>query len=130
MPYIRDHARFTILDDMPADVWQEPEPEPMSEYQRAHGPYCSDPEQYLCIVSEEPADYHGSFEACVYTAALYQCDHVPVGAGYLRDSCTLAPEDTARTILAHYIRSWALLEDEDTADLLRDEADRIATASA
>lgn len=111
MSYIRDHARFSILDDMPADVWQE-----------------SDPTGYLCIVGEEPADYHGSFTACAYSQALSQCEHVPAAADYLRDRCTLAPEPIARRIIAHYLRVWAIHEDEDAADLLRDEADRIATA--
>lgn len=118
MSYIRKHARFFILDDMPADVWQEPE--------------VPDPENYtlltpyLCIVSDEPADYHGNFTACTFTAALYQGEHVPVSAEYLRDRCTLADEATARKILAFYIRNWANIEDEDTAEILRDEADRIA----
>ena len=111
MSYISTHARFTILDDIPADVWQE-----------------TDPTEYLCIVGEEPADYHGNFSACTFTAALYQGEHVPASADYLRKSCTLAPEETARKILAFYLRNWAQIEDEDTAALLLEEADRIATA--
>lgn len=118
MTYIRKHARFTVLDDVPADVWQEPE--------------VPDPENYtlltpyLCIVGDEPADYHGSFFACTFTAALYQGEHVPVSAEYLRDRCTLADEATARKILAHYLRNWATMEDDDAAELLRDEADQIS----
>lgn len=109
MTYIRKHARFTILDDVPADVWQE-----------------SSPAGYLCIVGEEPADYYGSFSACAYSADLYQLDHVPASAEYLRDRCALADEATARMILAHYLRIWAIHEDDDDAEILRDEADRIA----
>lgn len=109
MAYIRKHARFTILDQVPADVWQE-----------------SSPAGYLCIVDEEPADYHGNFTACTFTAALYQGEHVPVSAEYLRDRCTLADEATARKILAFYLRNWANIEDEDAAALLLEEADRIA----
>ena len=122
MTYVRKHARFNILDDIPADVWQEPE-----EHQ--HAPLAgtsSDPDKYLCIVGDEPADYHGNFYGCTFTAALYQGEHVPVSAEYLRDRCTLADEATARKILAFYVRNWANIEDEETADLLRDEADRIA----
>ena len=120
MPYIRKHARFTILDDVPADVWQEPE--------HQHAPLAgtsSDPDKYLCIVGDEPADYHGNFFACTFTAALYQGEHVPVSAEYLRDRCTLADEATARKILAFYIRNWARMEDDDTAALLLEEAERI-----
>ncbi len=111
MSYIRDHARFSILDDMPADVWHE-----------------TSPAGYLCIIDEEPADYHGNFNACAYSANLYQLDHVPVSVEYLRDRCTLADEPTARKIIAHYLRIWAIHEDDDAADILRDEADRIASA--
>lgn len=118
MPYISDTARFTILDMIPCDVWQEPaNDDPRTA--------CSDPDKYLCIVGEEPADYHGNFFACTYTAALYQGAHVPVSAEYLRESCTLADEATARTILAHYLRNWARMEDDDTAALLLEEAERI-----
>lgn len=109
MTYIRKHARFTILDDMPADVWQEPE-------------------GFLCIVGEEPADYHGDFSACTFTPALYRGEHVPVSADYLRKSCTLADEATARKILAFYLREWARIEDPDAAELLREEADALANA--
>ena len=109
MSYIRKHARFTILDDMPADVWQE-----------------NDPLEFLCIVSEEPYDYHGNFTACTFTAALYQGEHIGVSADYLRDRCTLADEETARKIIAFYLRNWATVEDPSAAELLRDEADRIA----
>lgn len=117
MPYIRDHARFSVLDDIPADVWQEPE-----EHDTG-----SDPDRYLCIVSEEPHDYAGSFTACVYSQALYQREHVGAGAEYLK-TCTLADEATARKILAHYLRSWARIEEPETAALLLEDADRIATA--
>ena len=108
MAYIRKHARFTILDDVPADVWQE-----------------SSPAGYLCIVDEEPADYHGNFTACTFTAALYQGEHVPVSADYLK-KCTHAPEDIARKILAFYLRNWAAIEDDDTAALLLDSAEEIS----
>lgn len=121
MTYIRKHARFTILDDVPADVWEEPE--------HQHAPIAgtsSDPERYLCIVDEDPYDYAGNFTACTYTAALYQGEHIGVSAEYLRDRCTLADEATARKILAFYLRNWASMEDDDTADLLREDADRIA----
>lgn len=117
MAYIRDHARFTVLDDMPADVWQEPTT-------HDHG---SDPDRYLCIVSEEPHDYDGSFSACVFSEALYQREHVGASAEYLK-SCTLAPEPIARKILAWYLREWARIEDDDAAALLLDDADRIASA--
>ena len=121
MTYIRKHARFTILDDMPADVWEEP------EHQHATiAGTSSDPDKYLCIVSDEPADYHGNFTACTFTAALYQGEHVPVSADYLRDRCTLADEETARKVIAFYLRNWANVEDPSAAELLRDEADRIA----
>lgn len=118
MAYVRNHARFTILDDMPADVWQEPE--------------VPDPENYtlltpyLCIVGDEPADYHGNFWACTFTAALYQGEHVGVSAEYLRDRCTLADEATARKIIAFYLRNWAQIEDDDTAALLLEDAEEIA----
>lgn len=115
MSYIRDHARFSILDDIPADVWTEPTTHDTG----------TDPDRYLCIVSEEPHDYDGSFTACVFSEALYQREHVGVSAEYLA-SCTLAPEPVARKILAFYLRNWANIEDDDTADLLRDDADRIA----
>lgn len=121
MTYVHKHARFSILDDVPADVWQEPEDtEPRT--------CVTDPKRYLCIVGEEAFDYSGSFGACTFTAALYQGEHVPVSAEYLRDRCTLADEATARKILAFYLRNWATHEDEDAAELLRDEADRIAQA--
>lgn len=122
MPYVRSRARFTVLDDIPADVWQEPEHTPGDGLLGI----TSDPEKYLCIVGEEPADYHGNFTACTFTAALYQCVHVPVSADYLRDRCELADEETARKIIAFYLRNWAAIEDEDAAELLRDEAERIA----
>ena len=121
MTYIRKHARFTILDDMPADVWQEPE--------HQHAPIAgtsSDQDKYLCIVSEEPYDYNGNFTACTFTAALYQGEHIGVSADYLRDRCTLADEATARKVIAFYLRNWANVEDPSAAELLRDEADRIA----
>lgn len=121
MTYIRDHARFTIFDDMPVDVWQEPEHTPCNGLLGI----TSDPEKYLCIIGEEPWDYYGSFTACTFTRALYQCVHIGVSAEYL-ESCELAPEDIARKILAFYLRNWASMEDDDTAELLRDEADRIA----
>lgn len=123
MTYIRKHARFTILDDVPADVWEE------SEHQ--HAPLAgasSDPDKYLCIVGDEAFDYSGSFGACTFTAALYQGEHVPVSAEYLHKACTLADEATARKVLAFYLRNWANVEDEDAAELLRDEAERIANA--
>lgn len=119
MTYIRKHARFSILDDVPADVWQEPE----EDDPRTH---VTDPDKYLCIVGDEPADYHGNFFACTYTAALYQGAHVPVSAEYLRDRCTLADEATARKILAHYLRNWARMEPEEIAGLLLEEADALA----
>jgi len=121
MTYISKHARFTILDDMPADVWEEPEHTGVYGLQGI----TSDPERYLCIVDEEPYDYAGNFTACTFTAALYQGEHIGVSAEYLRDRCTLADEATARTILAHYIRQWARMEDDDTAALLLEEAERI-----
>lgn len=122
MTYISKHARFTILDDIPADVWEEPEHTGVYGLQGI----TSDPERYLCIVGEEPYDYAGNFTACTFTAALYQGEHIGVCAEYLRDRCTLADEATARMILAHYLRVWAIHEDDDAAELLRDEADRIA----
>ncbi len=119
MAYIRKHARFTILDDVPCDVWQEPEDdEPRT--------CVTDQEKYLCIVDEEPYDYNGNFTACTFTAALYQGEHIGVSADYLRDRCTLADEETARKILAFYVRNWASIEDEDTAEILREDADRIS----
>lgn len=105
MAYISDTARFSILDMIPCDVWEEPE----STDPRT---ICSDPDKYLCIVGEEPADYHGSFQACVYSANLCQREHVPASYQYLRDRCTIAPEETARAILAHYLRNWATMEPE------------------
>ena len=122
MPYIRKHARFFILDDMPADVWEDP------TQQGVYGMdgIAPDPERYLCIVSEEPYDYNGNFTACTFTAALYQGEHIGVSADYLRDRCTLADEETARKVIAFYLRNWANVEDPSTAELLRDEAERIA----
>lgn len=121
MTYVRKHARFSILDDVPCDVWEEPEHQPNELLGTT-----SDPDKYLCIVGDEPADYDGNFCACTFTRATYQGAHVPVSAEYLRDRCTLAPEETARMILAHYLRVWAIHEDDDAAEILRDEADRIA----
>lgn len=119
MTYVRKHARFTVLDDIPADVWEEPEDdEPCT--------CVTDPEKYLCIVGDEPADYRGSFSACTYTAALYQGQHTPVSAEYLRESCTLADEATARKIIAHYLRIWATMEDDDAAALLLEDAEEIS----
>lgn len=123
MAYISDTARFTILDMIPCDVWEEPEQE--QEPNLRHEPICSDPERYLCVIDEEAWDYYGSFTACTFTAALYMGSHTGVGAEYLK-TCSLAPEETARTILAHYIRQWARMEDDDTAELLRDAAEEIA----
>lgn len=122
MAYIRKHARFTILDDVPCDVWEDP------THQGVYGMdgIAPDHEKYLCIVSEEPYDYIGNFTACTFTAALYQGEHIGVSADYLRDRCTLADEETARKILAFYLRSWTTMEDEDAAELLRDEAERIS----
>jgi len=122
MTYIRKHARFTILDSIPADVWEEPEHTGVYGLQGI----TSDPERYLCIVDEEPYDYAGNFTACTFTAALYQGEHIGVSAEYLRDRCTLADEATARKILAHYIRNWARMEDDDAAALLLEEAERIS----
>ena len=122
MTYIQEHARFTILDSVPCDVWEEEE--------HQHAPIAgasSDPDKYLCIVGDDPYDYYGSFCACTFTAATYQGEHVPVSAEYLK-TCTLAPEDVARRILAFYIRNWANVEDDDAAELLRDEADQISKA--
>lgn len=124
MAYISNNARFTILDMIPCDVWQEPEHTGVYGLQGI----TSDPEQYLCIVDEEPYDYAGNFTACTYTAALYQGEHIGASAEYLRDRCSLAPEETARTILAHYLRQWARLEDQDTAALLLEEAEALVTA--
>lgn len=120
MAYVRDHARFTILDDVPADVWQEQEHTPGDGLLGI----TSDPEKYLCITGEEPFDYYGSFTACTFTRALYQCVHIGVSAEYLA-SCELAPEETARKILAFYLRNWAHIEDDDTAALLLEDAERI-----
>lgn len=114
-------SRFTILDSVPCDVWQEPE--------HQHAPMAgtsSDPDKYLCIVDAEPFDYAGSFCACTFTAALYQGEHVGVSGEYLRDRCTLAPEPIARKILAFYLRNWAQIEGDDIAELLRDAAEEIA----
>lgn len=122
MAYISDTARFSILDMIPCDVWEDIENPGVYGLQGI----TSDPERYLCIVDEEPYDYAGNFTACTYTAALYQGEHVGVSGEYLRDRCTLAPEDTARKILAFYLRNWATMEDDDTAELLREDADRIA----
>lgn len=124
MPYISNTARFSILDDVPADVWEEPEHNGVYGLQGI----TSDPERYLCIVGEEPYDYAGNFTACTFTAALYQGEHIGASAEYLRDRCTLADEATARKILAFYLRNWASMEDDDAAELLRDEADRIRNA--
>lgn len=121
MPYISDNARFSILDMIPCDVWEDIENPGVYGLQGI----TSDPERYLCIVDEEPYDYAGNFTACTFTAALYQGEHIGVSAEYLRDRCTLAPEETARTILAHYLRNWARMEDDDTAALLLEEAERI-----
>ena len=120
MAYISDNARFSILDMIPCDVWQEPEDDDPRTT-------CSDPERYLCVIDEEAWDYHGSFTACTYTAALYMGSHTGVGAEYLK-ACTLAPEPIARAILAHYLRQWARLEDQEAADLLREEAEALVTA--
>lgn len=121
MAYISNTARFSILDMIPCDVWQEPEHTGVYGLQGI----TSDPERYLCIVDEEPYDYAGNFTACTYTAALYQGEHIGVSAEYLRDRCTLADEATARKILAHYLRNWARMEDDDAAALLLEEAERI-----
>lgn len=122
MAYISDNARFSILDMIPCDVWEDIENPGVYGLQGI----TSDPERYLCIVDEEPYDYAGNFTACTFTAALYQGEHIGVSAEYLRDRCTIAPEETARKILAHYIRNWARMEDDDTAALLLDEADALA----
>lgn len=122
MPYISDTARFSILDMIPCDVWEDIENPGVYGLQGI----TSDPERYLCIVDEEPYDYAGNFTACTFTAALYQGEHIGVCAEYLRDRCTLADEATARKILAHYLRNWARMEDDDTAELLRDAAEEIA----
>lgn len=122
MAYISDNARFSILDMIPCDVWEDIENPGVYGLQGI----TSDPERYLCIVDEEPYDYAGNFTACTFTAALYQGEHIGVCAEYLRDRCSLAPEETARTILAHYLRNWARMEDDDTAALLREEADALA----
>lgn len=123
MAYISDTARFSILDMIPCDVWQEPEQE--QEPNPRHEPICSDPEKYLCIVDEEAWNYRGDFTACTYTAALYMGSHTGVGAEYLK-TCRLAPEETARTILAHYLRNWARMEPEEIAALLLEESDALA----
>jgi len=121
MSYIRKHARFTILDDIPADVWEEP------EHQHATiAGTSSDPDKYLCIVGDEPYDYAGNFTACTFTAALYQGEHIGVSAEYLRYRCNLADEATARKIIAFYLRNWAAIEDEETAALLLDSAEEIS----
>lgn len=125
MAYISDNARFSILDMIPCDVWQEPEQEQEPNPRRE--PICSDPERYLCVIDEEAWNYHGDFTACTYTAALYMGSHTGVSAEYLED-CTPAPEPIARAILAHYLRQWARLEDQETADLLREEAENLVTA--
>lgn len=124
MTYIRKHARFTILDMIPCDVWEEPESVPGDGLLGI----TSDPEKYLCVIGEEPWDYAGNLTACTFTRALYQCVHVGVSAEYLRDRCTLADEATARMVLAFYLRSWANVEDPDTAELLRENAEEIANA--
>ena len=123
MTYVSKHARFTVLDGIPADGWQESTTEDVTN---EHVPIITDPDKYLCIVGEEAYDYDGSFTACVYSSALYRRDHVGVSYEYLRDSCTLAPEETARKIIAHYLRVWADMEDPDTADILVEEAERVA----
>lgn len=123
MTYIQEHARFAILDSVPCDVWEEEE--------HQHAPIAgasSDPDKYLCIVGDEPADYDGNFCACTFTRATYQGEHVPVSAEYLRDRCTLAPEETARRIIAFYLRNWASVENDDTAALLLEDADQISKA--
>lgn len=122
MAYISDTARFSILDMIPCDVWEDIENPGVYGLQGI----TSDPERYLCIVDEEPYDYAGNFTACTFTAALYQGEHIGVSAEYLRDRCTLADEATARKILAHYLRNWARMEDDDTAALLLEEADALA----
>lgn len=122
MAYISDTARFSILDMIPCDVWEDIENPGVYGLQGI----TSDPERYLCIVDEEPYDYAGNFTACTFTAALYQGEHIGVCAEYLRDRCTLADEATARKILAHYIRNWARMEDDETAALLLEEADALA----
>lgn len=129
MPYIQKHARFKLpdLDNMPADVWQEPtlEPEPRERIPR--GPICTDPETYLCIVGEEAFDYFGNFTACTYTAARIRGEHCGVSPAYLR-KCSPAPEHIAREIIADYLRFWASIEhDTDTAELLHDAAENIET---
>lgn len=129
MPYIQKHARFKLpdLDNMPADVWQEPTPEPEPRERIPRGPICTDPEQYLCIVGEEAHDYHGNFTACSYTAALYQSAHCGVSYEYLRDYCQPAPERIALKVIAHYLHHWASMEDEETAELLHAAAENIET---
>lgn len=123
MPYIQDHARYQLpdLDNMPADVWQEPE-------DTSPRTCVQDQERYLCIVGEEAYDYFGNFTACTYTAARSRGEHVPASADYLRDRCNPAPEDVAREIIADYMRFWASIEqDPDEADLLHDAANNIET---
>lgn len=122
MAYVSDTARFSILDAIPCDVWEDIENPGVYGLQGI----TSDPERYLCIVDEEPYDYAGNFTACTFTDALYQGEHIGVSAEYLRDRCTLADEATARTILAHYIRQWARMEPEEIAALLLEEADALA----
>ena len=129
MPYIQKHARFKLpdLDNMPADVWEEPTPEPEPRERIPRGPICTDPERYLCIVDEVAADYYGNFEACTYTAARYRGEHCGVSPEYLR-KCTPAPEDIAREIIADYLRFWASTEqDPDEAEFLHDTAENIET---
>lgn len=122
MPYIQKHARFQLpdLDNMPADVWEEPE--------NASPRTCvQDPERYLCIVGEEAYDYFGNFTACTYTAARYRGSHCGVSPDYLR-KCSPAPEPIAREIIADYMHFWADTEqDPDEADLLHDSAENIET---
>lgn len=120
MPYIQDHARYQLpdLDNMPADVWEEPE-------DTSPRTCVQDREMYLCIVGEEAYDYFGNFTACSYTAARYRGEHCGVSPAYLR-KCQPAPEPIAREIIADYMRFWASIEqDADTADLLHDAADNI-----
>ena len=130
MPYIAKHARFQLpdLDNMPADVWEEPTPEPEPRERIPRGPICTDPDRYLCIIGEEA---FGNFTACSYTAARYRGEHCGVSPDYLR-KCSPAPEPIAREIIADYLRFMAHVEyitnpDENAAELLEDIADRIET---
>lgn len=128
MTYVRDQARFTVLDSIPADVWQEAQEERVTP----SAPIVTDPECYLCIVGDEPADYYGQFSACAYTLAGHRTSHCEVGDIYLATRCTPAPESTAREIIADYLRFMAYVEcmtnpDENAAELLEDVADRIET---